>query len=95
MLAKRPCLRDELESLAARFRAQFRETNLHDPTEMCVKIQEESQPQPTDQKSVGIIRGQTAFLNAQESALTYLQQQITASVDLIKALGDSDISQLH
>jgi outer membrane protein TolC len=45
---------------------------------------------------LNVITAQTAFLPAQESALTYRQQQITASVQLIKARGgDWDISQLH
>jgi NodT family efflux transporter outer membrane factor (OMF) lipoprotein len=45
---------------------------------------------------LNVITAQTAFLNAQESALTYRQQQITASVQLIKALGGGwDISQLR
>jgi NodT family efflux transporter outer membrane factor (OMF) lipoprotein len=45
---------------------------------------------------LNVITAQTAFLNAQESALTYRQQQITASVNLIKALGGGwDASQLH
>ena len=45
---------------------------------------------------LNVITAQTAFLNAQESALTYRQQQITASVNLITALGGGwDISQLH
>jgi len=45
---------------------------------------------------LNVITAQTALLNAQESALTYRQQQITASVNLIRALGGGwDISQLH
>lgn len=45
---------------------------------------------------LNVITAQTAVLNAQESALTYRQQQITASVNLIRALGGGwDISQLH
>jgi NodT family efflux transporter outer membrane factor (OMF) lipoprotein len=45
---------------------------------------------------LNVITAQTALLNAQESALTFRQQQITASVNLIKALGGGwDESQLH
>ena len=45
---------------------------------------------------LNVITAQTALLNAQESALTYRQQQITASVQLIKALGGGwDVSQLR
>ncbi|HVP65481.1 MAG TPA: efflux transporter outer membrane subunit [candidate division Zixibacteria bacterium] len=45
---------------------------------------------------LNVITAQTALLNAQESALTFRQQQITASVNLINALGGGwDISQLH
>lgn len=45
---------------------------------------------------LNVITAQTALLNAQEAALTFRQQQITASVNLIKALGGGwDISQLH
>ena len=45
---------------------------------------------------LNVITAQTAFLNAQEAALTYRQQQITASVQLIGALGGGwDVSQLH
>jgi len=45
---------------------------------------------------LNVITAQTAFLNAQEAALTFRQQQITASVSLIKALGGGwDVSQIH
>ena len=45
---------------------------------------------------LNVITAQTAFLTAQESALTYRQQQITSSVQLINALGGGwDVSQLH
>ena len=45
---------------------------------------------------LNVITAQTALLNAQESALTFRQQQISASVNLIKALGGGwDVSQIH
>jgi NodT family efflux transporter outer membrane factor (OMF) lipoprotein len=45
---------------------------------------------------LNVISAQTALLTAQESALTFRQQQITASVNLIEALGGGwDVSQLH
>jgi outer membrane protein TolC len=45
---------------------------------------------------LNVITAQTALLNAQEAALTFRQQQITASVNLVKALGGGwDESQLH
>ncbi len=45
---------------------------------------------------LNVITAQTSLLNAQEAALTFRQQQITASVNLIRALGGGwDISQLY
>jgi len=45
---------------------------------------------------LNVITAQTALLNAQQAALTFRQQQITASVQLIEALGGGwDVSQLH
>jgi NodT family efflux transporter outer membrane factor (OMF) lipoprotein len=45
---------------------------------------------------LNVITAQTALLNAQEAGLTFRQQQITATVQLIEALGGGwDISQLH
>ncbi len=45
---------------------------------------------------LNVITAQTALLNDQESAVTFREQQITASVQLIKALGGGwDVSRLR